>query len=95
MAIFIEHPLLAGAIGLLLLGLGRWTRRGLPMTVGVMWLMYSLWELAIKRRWLCRGDCDIRADLIFIYPVLLIGSVAAVGSLLRKPRQLPADSQRL
>ncbi len=87
MAIFTEYPLLAAAIGLLLVGLGRWTHRGLAMTVGVMWLIYSVWEFAIKQRWLCRGDCDIRADLLFIYPVLLVGSVAAVVSLLIKPRR--------
>ena len=87
MAIFIEHPLLAAAIGLLLVALGRWTHRRLAMTAGVMWLMYSLWEFAIKQRWLCRGDCDIRADLILIYPVLLLASVAAVVSLLIRPRR--------
>jgi hypothetical protein len=92
MAIFIEYPLLAAAIGLLLVGLGRWTHRGLATTVGVMWLMYSLWEFAIKQRWLCRGDCDIRADLVFIYPVLFVGSVAAVVSLLIKPRRPQAGS---
>jgi len=92
MAIFIDYPLLAAAIGLVLVGHGRWTHRGLVMTVGVMWLMYSLWEFAIKQRWLCRGDCDIRADLIFIYPVLLLGSVAAVVSFLIKPRRPQAGS---
>lgn len=84
MAIFIEHPVLAAVIGLLLIELGRWVHRGLVVTVGVVWLMYSLWEFAIKQRWLCRGDCDIRADLILIYPVLLLGSVAALVSLLIK-----------
>ena len=54
--------------------------------------MYSLWEFAIKQRWLCSGDCDIRADLIFIYPVLFIGSVAAVVSLLIRLRRRQAGS---
>jgi hypothetical protein len=85
-SVFIEYPLLAGAIGLLLVGLGRWTRRGVATAAGVMWLLYSLYEFAIKQRWLCRGDCDIRADLIFIWPVLFIGSVAALVSLIIKPR---------
>jgi hypothetical protein len=87
MAVFIEHPLLAAVIGLLLLALGRSLHRGLAMTAGVMWLMYSVWEFAIKQRWLCRGDCDIRADLILIYPVLFLGSLAAVVSLLIRPRR--------
>ena len=80
--IFIEHPLLAAAIGVLLVALGRIMHRGVATAGGVMWLVYSLYEFAIKQRWLCRGDCDIRADLLFIFPVLLIGSVAAVVSLL-------------
>jgi len=92
MAVFIEHPLLAAVIGILLVTLGRVLHRGLTTTAGVMWLMYSLWEFAIKQRWLCRGDCDIRADLIFIYPLLILGSVAAVVGLVIKPRQPRAHS---
>jgi len=85
-AIIIEYPLLATGIGVLLLGLGRLMHRRLAMGTGVMWLVYSLYEFGIKKRWLCSGDCDIRADLLFIYPVLFVGSVAAAVSLLRKPR---------
>ena len=86
MAVFIEHPLLAAVIGILLVTLGRVLHRGLATAAGVMWIMYSLWEFAIKQRWLCRGDCDIRADLIFIYPLLILGSVAAVVGLVMKPK---------
>ena len=92
MAVFIEHPLLAAVIGILLVTLGRVLHRGLATAAGVMWIMYSLWEFAIKQRWLCRGDCDIRADLIFIYPLLILGSVAAVVGLVKKPRQPRAHS---
>jgi len=86
MAVFIEHPLLAAVIGILLVTLGRVLHRGLATAAGVMWIMYSLWEFAIKQRWLCRGDCDIRADLIFIYPLLILGSVVALVSLVMKPK---------
>ena len=92
MAVFIEHPQYAAVIGILLVTLGRVLHRGLATAAGVMWLMYSLWEFAIKQRWLCRGDCDIRADLIFIYPLLILGSVAAVVGLVIKPRQPRAHS---
>ena len=60
MAVFIEHPLLAAVIGILLVTLGRVLHRRLTTVAGVMWLMYSLWEFGIKQRWLCRGDRDIR-----------------------------------
>src|SRR5438045_9485882 len=86
MAFFIKYPLLAAPIGLLLVGLGRWTHRGLATTAGVMWLMYSLCEFAIKQRWLCRGDCDIRADLLLVYPVRLLRSVAPAACVRIQPR---------
>ena len=85
--IFIEYPLLAAAIGVFLFGVGRMMHRRLAMAAGVMWLLYSVYEFAIKKRWLCTGDCDIRADLVFIYPVLLLGSLAALVSLLMRPRR--------
>jgi len=32
----------------------------------------------MQRRWLCTGECDIRIDLLLLYPVLLLTSIAAV-----------------
>ncbi len=89
MAIFIEYPLLAAIIGVLLLVLGRATRRRTAVAVGWLWLLYSLYETGMHRRWFCSGECNIRIDLLAIYPVLLIASVAAAISLLRGPRRLP------
>jgi len=34
----------------------------------------------MRLRWLCTGECNIRVDLLLIYPVLLvISGVAALG----------------
>jgi formate hydrogenlyase subunit 3/multisubunit Na+/H+ antiporter MnhD subunit len=87
MAIFIEYPLLAAVIGVLLLGLGRWTRHRTAVGVGVVWLLYAAYETGMQQRWLCSGECNIRIDLLVIYPVLLIGLVVAGASLLRAPRE--------
>jgi hypothetical protein len=38
----------------------------------------------MKQRWLCSGECNIRIDLLLIYPVLVIGLAAAAVSLLRR-----------
>jgi hypothetical protein len=84
MAIFIEYPILAAVIGIILLGLGWRARRRVVVGVGIGWLLYSLYEFSMKQRWLCSGECNIRIDLLLIYPVLLIGLVAAGLSLLRK-----------
>jgi formate hydrogenlyase subunit 3/multisubunit Na+/H+ antiporter MnhD subunit len=87
MGIFIEYPVIAGLIGLLLLGLGRVMRRRTATAVGMLWLLYALYETGMRQRWLCSGECNIRIDLLAIYPVLLVASLAAVVSLLRGPNK--------
>jgi hypothetical protein len=85
MAIFIEYPLLAAVIGIVLLVLGRRTGRRTAVGVGIVWLLYAIYETGMQRRWLCSGECNIRIDLLIIYPVLVLGVVAAGLSLLRAP----------
>jgi len=86
MAIFIEYPVLALAIGAVLLGLGRRASRRVVVGVGITWLLYGLYEFGMRQRWLCSGECNIRVDLLVIYPLLAIGLVAAAISLLRAPK---------
>ena len=86
MAIFIQYPYLAAVVGLILLGVGLRTRHPTATGVGITWLLYALYETAMQQRWLCTGECNIRIDLLVIYPVLLISLVAAGVSLLRPPR---------
>jgi hypothetical protein len=83
MAIFIEHPLLAAVVGIGLLGLGRWAHRRAAAGAGVVWLLYAAYEFGMQRRWLCSGECNIRIDLLVIYPLLLLLLVAAAINLLR------------
>ena len=83
MAIFVEYPVLAAVIGACLLVLGRRARRRTAVGVGTAWLLYAAYETGMRLRWLCSGECNIRIDLLVIYPVLLLGLVAAVVSLLR------------
>lgn len=83
MAIFIQNPLLAAVPGVILLGLGLRARRTTAIVGGVLWLLYALYETGMKQRWLCSGECNIRVDLLLIYPLLLLSLVAAGVSLLR------------
>jgi hypothetical protein len=82
MAIFIEYPALAAVISALLLASGRYAHRRLPMAAGIIWLLYALYEFGMKRRLLCSGECDIRIDLLAIYPLLLLVLGAGAISLL-------------
>jgi len=56
------------------------------MGAGGIWLLYAVYEFGMKQRWLCSGECDIRIDLLAIYPVLLVVLVAGCISLLRAAR---------
>jgi hypothetical protein len=84
MAIFIESPWIAACLGLVLIGLGRWRRRRMAVIAGGLWLAYGGYETGMKLRWLCSGECNIRIDLLLIYPLLLVVGVLGVIGLFRK-----------
>ena len=90
MAMFIVHPWLALVIGTILVGLGRWRRRRTAMAAGGLWLLYGLYETGIRVRWLCSGECNIRVDLLLLYPFLLVATIAGAVSLLRR-RKAPGS----
>ena len=94
MAMFIEYPWLAAAIGGVLLLLGRWSRRRVVIAAGVLWLFYGLYEFGMQQRLLCSGECNIRIDLLLIHPVLLLALVAAVVSLGRATLSSPGSGTR-
>ncbi|MRD47540.1 hypothetical protein [Caenimonas koreensis] len=41
------------------------------LVVALLWLVYSVYEYLMYARVLCSGDCNIRIDLLLIYPALL------------------------
>ena len=86
MAIFTQYPWMAAVVGVLLIGLGRARARRTAIVVGVIWLLYAAYETAMRLRWLCSGECNIRVDLLLIYPLLLVATVAGTVSLLRARR---------
>lgn len=53
-------------------------RRGVILLTTLGWLAYFPYELAMKLRVLCTGECNIRVDLLLFYPLLLGLSVAAL-----------------
>ena len=86
MGIFIQYPWLAALIGLLLVGLGQSRGRRSAVVVGIIWLLYAAYETAMRLRWLCTGECNIRVDLLLIYPLLLATTAVAIVNLLRTRR---------
>ena len=88
MNLLIQWPLLAAAPGLLFLGLYRSLRRRWILYAGVAWLLYALYELGMRWRWLCTGECNIRVDLLLIYPALAMVSLAAIVAAARRMGQV-------
>ena len=66
------------ALGLLgtvwILAVLVWKRLSVSAAIGVtigLWALYALYEYLMYRRVLCSGECNIRVDLLIIYPMLL------------------------
>jgi hypothetical protein len=84
LGIFIAWPWLALHPAAVFLVLHEASKRRLAAAAALIWLLYAVYEFAMKRRWLgCSGECNIRVDLLLIYPVLLLTSIAAGISAVR------------
>jgi hypothetical protein len=58
-----------------------WNRRSATLAAAIAWAIYALWEWVVYLRIACRGDCNIRADLILLAPALWIVSIAGIVAL--------------
>ena len=83
MASLVEQPWLAAIPGVALLTAWTWVRRRLVLGAALAWLLYLPYEYGMKWRLLCSGECNIRVDLLVLYPALAILSILAAVSALR------------
>jgi len=65
-------------------------RRVSTWVVAVVWLLYFLYETSIRFQLICSRECDVRLDLLVIYPVLacisLVGLIPISVSMWRRWR---------
>lgn len=87
LSLFIAEPWLALLPGLLFLGLFWRTRRRSVLLASLFWLIYTAYEYGMALRLLCTGECNIRVDLLLIYPALLLMSLWGLAAALRGWRQ--------
>jgi hypothetical protein len=78
MGIFAGYPWLVLFPIALFLFIGLGAKARFATAIAFVWMFYGLYEWMMYARILCRGDCDIRMDLIFIYPILLLVSLTAL-----------------
>lgn len=75
---FITAPFLAWALGATLALLWRRHQNRLRLFTSLLWALYGVYEYGMYLRLLCSGECNIRVDLLVIYPLLLCMTFAAV-----------------
>ena len=80
---FQAQPWLALAPAVVLGAAGTLTGLRLVLSTGLLWLVYTGYELAVAARLLCSGECNIRIDLLVIAPLLLGLSAASLLALAR------------
>lgn len=93
-SILIEYPWLAAIIACAFLIFWQVRRHRLMAVTALMWTAYLVYESLMRWRILCTGECNIRVDLLLIYPVLGVMSVVAILYGLKRrsePAELPRD----
>ena len=88
LGILIMFPLGAAIIGCFYLRMYYKLRVVSAMVAGFFWLIYSIYEFLIYARIFCSGECNIRVDLLIIYPSLLVVSLLSTGLYYYKKRTL-------
>lgn len=82
--VYISSPIVA-LIPAILFGLIFFKIRGKLIGVtAILWLLYSIYETLMFLRITCSGDCNIRVDLLLIYPLLIIFTAGALSQIREK-----------
>ena len=82
MQLFTHWPALAFLVSCAFAALAWRSRLRIALVAATMWMFYGVYELLMQYRVLCSGECNIRVDLLLIYPVLGAMSLAAIGAAL-------------
>lgn len=85
-AVFIADPWIALLPGLAFAIAGYRRRSTAAWIAAAAWILYAVYETGMSRRIFCTGECDIRFDLLGIFPLLLVITVVAVLFALLKRR---------
>ena len=84
--LLMEHPLLALVPSLGFFVLTFYTRRLTVAFAAIVWALYAAYEGAMTFHVFCPRGCNIRLDLILIYPILIALSIAGLVVGLRRRR---------
>lgn len=83
MTLFIEYPWAAIPVASACAALWLWRRQRVAGAAAFAWLLYAGYEYLMYTRVLCSGECNIRVDLLLIYPLLLLLTILGGFTTLR------------
>jgi hypothetical protein len=83
LGIVIYYPGIAFAVAGAFAALWLWRHARSASIATLLWLAYGVYETLMKLRVLCTGECNIRVDLLLLYPILLVVSLVALWRTLR------------
>lgn len=78
----------AGGMALLLFVAAAQRPRPSLFVAAILWGAYAVWEYYIATGVLCDKDCNIRVDLVFMFPVLAIATYHARRAYVQPSRAL-------
>ncbi len=86
--VLIEYPFLALGPAAVLFFLFLVSKNRFILITAITWFAYLPYEYAMKFRILCSGECNIRIDLLLIYPVLIIASLVSMVLAFRRRKNI-------
>jgi hypothetical protein len=86
--VFIMAPYVALIPAALFFSVYFKSRRWPVLTAAILWCIYSVYESGMMLRILCTGECNIRIDLLVIYPLLIFVSIIAIVSIVLWRKEL-------
>lgn len=89
-SVFVNRPWLVLIICLPILALYKWLKLQRLLICGVAWFTYFWYELMISVGAICPEGCNIRVELIVLYPLLLgltIPALVEAGKLILRKRR--------
>lgn len=87
LGVFIGWPFLALIPAVVFAAMFFRHRRPVLLVASLAWLAYFPYEQAMKLRILCTGECNIRVDLLLLYPLLALVSLIAIVAYARRGRR--------
>ncbi len=84
LSLFVNQPWWALAVSVPLMALYAWQKQSRLLIAGLGWLAYFLYELLIFHGAICPEGCNIRVELIVLYPMLLALTLTALFRLVKQ-----------